>query len=117
MTAVSPSLLTREIKLLSEALKLKRSFLQGASRAAEIANKIDHDQKWAWARNMKNQGILVKAMDDLKANLSTYGRMFVTEDVADWKTKAGADHFNVELGHFLNVQPLLTSCSRSKRNL
>ena len=92
---------------MSDALKLKKSFLQGASRAAEIANQIDHDQKWAWARNIENQGVLVKAMDNLKGNLGTFGRMFVTEEVADMKKKSDADHFNVELSHFLNVQPLV----------
>ena len=71
------------------------------------ANQIDHDQKWAWARNIVNQGVLVKAMDNLKGNLGTFGRMFVTEEVADTKNKFDADHFNVELSHFLNVQPLV----------
>ena len=46
-------------------------------------------------------------MDNLKGNLGTFGRMFVTEEVADMKNKFDADHFNVELSHFLNVQPLV----------
>ena len=89
--------------------------LKDISSAQQLANEIETNQSWEWAKNPQNAGKLRDAQAHLKDALDAFGREFLVQDLAQIKKKFSMEQLVTHLETFLNVKPNLdelASCSR-----
>jgi hypothetical protein len=87
------------------------------SSSGQLSQQIDENEKWKWANNDENAGMLNRAREKLKTELSVFGRSFLVEDLSYIKKTYSTEHLVVECEKFMLVKSHADYLSKTVRNL
>jgi hypothetical protein len=98
---------TKFAVLWADANKMKVVLSKSTASAMELSNQINDSDLWIFARNPENKGLLDTKLADLRSKLSSFHRIFVTEDSAAIKKGYSEEHMTSEFVKLLALRPAL----------
>jgi hypothetical protein len=92
-------------KVFKEALATKVLCLKVSSAALELAEQINLEDKWKWARNDQNLGQLEVETKAMRSKLTLFHRTWLVEDAPNVKKQYGEPYLLEHLQSFIDLKP------------
>jgi hypothetical protein len=94
---------------LGSAMKLKNLYHAVLGSTASLVDTIQRNPQWSWAHNESNLGKLdamrLKVTDHVHGD--QFASTFLFSDIKDVRGTFGAEHLLVEVGRFLEMEPMV----------